>query len=136
MESFSRKGTSTGAVHFALSCYERVPFILFLPSFGPLLFSYFYSLFFSSLLCILSSRLFNAYYHLTIQTSCCCLFISCTFLKQLRKEGRRNEYERHKLQALNQRQKLVSLHVLAHLFIFHPRSFRMRFISPTFKLGH
>lgn len=27
---------------------------------------------------------------------------------QLRKEGRRNEYERHKLQALNQRQKLVS----------------------------
>jgi hypothetical protein len=30
------------------------------------------------------------------------------FYKQLRKEGRRNEYERHKLQALNQRQKLVS----------------------------
>ncbi|OEL32324.1 Kinesin-like protein KIN-4A [Dichanthelium oligosanthes] len=29
-------------------------------------------------------------------------------LLQLRKEGRRNEYERHKLQALNQRQKLVS----------------------------
>lgn len=28
-------------------------------------------------------------------------------LLQLRKEGRRNEYERHKLQALNQRQKLV-----------------------------
>ncbi|RWW24028.1 hypothetical protein GW17_00011704 [Ensete ventricosum] len=28
-------------------------------------------------------------------------------LKQLKKEGRRNEYERHKLQALNQRQKLV-----------------------------
>jgi hypothetical protein len=27
---------------------------------------------------------------------------------QLRKEGRRNEYERHKLQALTQRQKLVS----------------------------
>jgi hypothetical protein len=27
----------------------------------------------------------------------------------LRKEGRRNEYERHKLQALNQRQKLVGL---------------------------
>lgn len=27
---------------------------------------------------------------------------------QLRKEGRRNEYERHKLQALNQRQKMVS----------------------------
>lgn len=29
--------------------------------------------------------------------------------KQLKKEGRRNEYERHKLQALNQRQKLVSV---------------------------
>ncbi|XP_016474200.2 kinesin-like protein KIN-4A isoform X2 [Nicotiana tabacum] len=28
-------------------------------------------------------------------------------LMQLRKEGRRNEYERHKLQALNQRQKMV-----------------------------
>ncbi|GKV04578.1 hypothetical protein SLEP1_g16725 [Rubroshorea leprosula] len=28
-------------------------------------------------------------------------------LQQLRKEGRRNEYERHKLQALNQRQKMV-----------------------------
>ncbi|KMZ68995.1 Kinesin-like protein [Zostera marina] len=28
-------------------------------------------------------------------------------LLQLRKEGRRNEYERHKLQALNQRQKLI-----------------------------
>ncbi|KAB2076174.1 hypothetical protein ES319_A06G023000v1 [Gossypium barbadense] len=27
--------------------------------------------------------------------------------KQLRKEGRRNEYERHKLQAINQRQKMV-----------------------------
>lgn len=26
---------------------------------------------------------------------------------QLRKEGRRNEYEKHKLQALNQRQKMV-----------------------------
>lgn len=29
------------------------------------------------------------------------------WLKQLRKEGRRNEYERRKLQALNQRQKMV-----------------------------
>lgn len=28
---------------------------------------------------------------------------------QLRKEGRRNEYERHKLQALNQRQKMVRI---------------------------
>lgn len=28
--------------------------------------------------------------------------------KQLKKEGRRNEYERHKLEALNQRQKMVS----------------------------
>lgn len=27
--------------------------------------------------------------------------------KQLRKEGRRNEYERHKLEALHQRQKMV-----------------------------
>lgn len=31
------------------------------------------------------------------------------FAKQLRKEGRRNEFERHKLQALNQRQKMVSI---------------------------
>lgn len=29
------------------------------------------------------------------------------WLNQLRKEGRRNEYERRKLQALNQRQKMV-----------------------------
>lgn len=29
-------------------------------------------------------------------------------VKQLKKEGRRNEYERHKLEALNQRQKMVS----------------------------
>ena len=37
---------------------------------------------------------------------------------QLRKEGRRNEYERHKLQALNQRQKMVfSPFFLALLFI-------------------
>jgi len=28
---------------------------------------------------------------------------------QLKKEGRRNEFERHKLQALNQRQKMVSI---------------------------
>lgn len=34
---------------------------------------------------------------------CVPLFI----LMQLKKEGRRNEYERHKLQALNQRQKMV-----------------------------
>jgi hypothetical protein len=31
------------------------------------------------------------------------------FDKQLKKEGRRNEFERHKLQALNQRQKMVSI---------------------------
>ena len=31
------------------------------------------------------------------------------FAKQLKKEGRRNEFERHKLQALNQRQKMVSI---------------------------
>lgn len=31
------------------------------------------------------------------------------FGMQLKKEGRRNEYERHKLQALNQRQKMVSI---------------------------
>lgn len=31
------------------------------------------------------------------------------FQMQLRKEGRRNEYERHKLQALNQRQKMVRI---------------------------
>ncbi|MCH94524.1 chromosome-associated kinesin KIF4A related, partial [Trifolium medium] len=30
-------------------------------------------------------------------------------LLQLKKEGRRNEFERHKLQALNQRQKMVSI---------------------------
>ncbi|XLT05824.1 hypothetical protein HN51_044573 [Arachis hypogaea] len=30
-------------------------------------------------------------------------------LLQLREEGRKNEFERHKLQALNQRQKLVCL---------------------------
>ncbi|TKY75035.1 Kinesin protein FRA1 [Spatholobus suberectus] len=30
-------------------------------------------------------------------------------LQQLKKEGRRNEYERHKLQALNQRQKMASI---------------------------
>ena len=30
--------------------------------------------------------------------------------KQLRKEGRKNEYEMLKLQALNQRQKMVQLH--------------------------
>lgn len=47
-------------------------------------------------------------------------------LTQLKKEGRRNEYERHKLQALNQRQKLVlivntivsSRKILACLFLF------------------
>lgn len=39
--------------------------------------------------------------------------------KQLRKEGRRNEYERHKLQTLNQRQKMVrsSLLLVYYLFI-------------------
>jgi hypothetical protein len=43
-----------------------------------------------------------------------CMFISIPpllimhLLAQLRKEGRRNEYERHKLQAINQRQKMVS----------------------------
>lgn len=31
------------------------------------------------------------------------------FGMQLKKEGRRNEYERHKLLALNQRQKMVSI---------------------------
>ncbi|KAK3019934.1 hypothetical protein RJ639_004917, partial [Escallonia herrerae] len=37
---------------------------------------------------------------------------------QLRKEGRRNEYERHKLQALNQRQKMVRISLaLQYLFI-------------------
>lgn len=30
------------------------------------------------------------------------------YFKQLKKEGRRNEYERHKLEALNQRQKMVN----------------------------
>lgn len=39
-------------------------------------------------------------------------------LVQLRKEGRRNEYERHKLQALNQRQKMVSsILLVAYLLI-------------------
>ncbi|XP_042491564.1 kinesin-like protein KIN-4A [Macadamia integrifolia] len=36
-----------------------------------------------------------------------CIIIDDLFALQLRKEGRRNEYERHKLQALNQRQKMV-----------------------------
>lgn len=46
------------------------------------------------------------------------------FVKQLRKEGRRNEYERHKLQALNQRQKMVSTSlVLASFFIICPISY-------------
>lgn len=40
-----------------------------------------------------------------------CLLLSSYFelCMQLRKEGRRNEYERHKLQALNQRQKMVRI---------------------------
>lgn len=38
------------------------------------------------------------------------------FAKQLKKEGRRNEYERHKLQALNQRQKLASIYKLFHCY--------------------
>lgn len=33
-------------------------------------------------------------------------------LIQLRKEGRKSEYERHKLQALNQRQKMVGTRLL------------------------
>ncbi|KAL8464405.1 hypothetical protein ACS0TY_034074 [Phlomoides rotata] len=35
------------------------------------------------------------------------IHVTLTLRIQLRKEGRRNEYERHKLQALNQRQKMV-----------------------------
>jgi len=40
------------------------------------------------------------------------------FAKQLKKEGRRNEYERHKLQALNQRQKLASISKWFHCYYF------------------
>lgn len=48
------------------------------------------------------------------------------FAKQLKKEGRRNEFERHKLQALNQRQKMVSILklldgnlILLDIFVLH-----------------
>jgi len=48
------------------------------------------------------------------------------FAKQLKKEGRRNEFERHKLQALNQRQKMVSILklldgnlILLNIFVLH-----------------
>ena len=41
-----------------------------------------------------------------------CSFKTETYLTQLRKEGRKSEYERHKLQALNQRQKMVSTRTL------------------------
>lgn len=38
------------------------------------------------------------------------LFGNIFFCQQLKKEGRRNEYEMHKLLALNQRQKMVNNH--------------------------
>jgi len=41
-----------------------------------------------------------------------------TVLLQLKKEGRRNEYERHKLEALNQRQKMVKLYIQLFLWSY------------------
>jgi len=38
---------------------------------------------------------------------------------QLKKEGRRNEFERHKLQALNQRQKMVSIDKLFYKLLVY-----------------
>jgi hypothetical protein len=55
------------------------------------------------------------------------------FDKQLKKEGRRNEFERHKLQALNQRQKMVSILMLLNgnliplnNFVLHTSNVRKR----------
>ncbi|KAF9600122.1 hypothetical protein IFM89_003669 [Coptis chinensis] len=59
-------------------------------------------------------------------------------LLQLKKEGRRNEYERHKLQSLNQRQKLANASVLrmkpsgVHIHSVTKRSLRPMFTEKTY----
>lgn len=45
-------------------------------------------------------------------------YIFNLFIHQLKKEGRRNEYEMHKLLALNQRQKMVSKSLCGMAFIY------------------
>jgi len=53
------------------------------------------------------------------------------FATQLKKEGRRNEYERHKLQALNQRQKLASISKLFHCYYVLDNGFALQYkINP------
>lgn len=59
---------------------------------------------------------------------------------QLRKEGRRNEYERHKLQALNQRQKMVFfpgffLHLYLLIYVFFIDKRIIQYVNQEDKLG-